>query len=78
MNTLLTKIECTFLTVLTAILLCAIPVQAAPFGYVANRNSNSVSVIDSATNTLKSAIPVGSLPDSRSPHTGREVCLCYE
>jgi YVTN family beta-propeller protein len=45
------------------VLLSAISMQAAPFAYVANANSNSVSVIDSATNTLVATIPVGIFPD---------------
>ncbi|MGA7384174.1 MAG: YncE family protein, partial [Methylocella sp.] len=38
--------------------LMARPAEAAPFAYVANVASNSVSVIDTATNTVVATIPV--------------------
>ena len=36
--------------------------MAAPFAYVANAGDNTVSVIDTATNTVVAPIAVGSLP----------------
>ena len=36
--------------------------HAAPFAYITNGNSNSVSVIDTATNVVVATIPVGSAP----------------
>jgi len=36
--------------------------QAQPFAYVTNTNSNTVSVIDTASNTVTATIPVGSFP----------------
>ena len=44
------------------IVLCAGPAAAAPFAYVANNGSNSVSVIDTATNLVVATIPVGVAP----------------
>jgi YVTN family beta-propeller protein len=38
------------------------PAEAAPFAYVANSSSNTVSVIDTASNTVVATIPVGSHP----------------
>lgn len=35
---------------------------AAPFAYITNRNSNTVSVIDTATNTVTATVNVGSYP----------------
>lgn len=47
--------------------LMARPAEAAPFAYVANENSNTVSVIDTATNTVVATVPgpagVSSGPD---------------
>jgi YVTN family beta-propeller protein len=43
--------------------LAACPAAAAPFLYVTNIGDNTVSVIDTATNTKVAAIPVGSFPD---------------
>ncbi len=42
--------------------LLASPAAAAPFAYVANSSGNSVSVIDTATNTVVATIPVGVAP----------------
>src|SRR3990170_8404228 len=36
--------------------------EAVPFAYVINRNSNDVSLINTATNTVIATIPVGALP----------------
>ena len=37
----------------------ALPAGAAPFAYVTNASSNTVSVIDTATNTVVATVPVG-------------------
>ncbi len=50
-------------TVLVAVALSGAHAMAAPFGYVTNVLSNTVSVIDAATNTVVATIPVGNLPD---------------
>ena len=42
--------------------LLAIPAQAQPRAYVANSDSNTVSVIDTATNTVVATVGVGCLP----------------
>src|SRR5438105_338088 len=39
--------------------LWSMPVGAAPFAYVTNRGSDTVSVLDTATNTVIATIPVG-------------------
>jgi YVTN family beta-propeller protein len=36
--------------------------EAAPFAYVTNHFSNSVSVIDTASNTVVATVPVGVIP----------------
>jgi len=43
--------------------LLTIPAQAQTFAYVTNRGSNSVSVIDTASNTVVATIPVGAFPE---------------
>jgi YVTN family beta-propeller protein len=43
--------------------LAAFPAEAAPFAYIANGNSNTVSVIDTATNKVVATVAVGSVPD---------------
>jgi YVTN family beta-propeller protein len=54
--------------------LMASPAEAAPFAYVANTHDNTVSVIDTASNTVVGTpIPVGNAPmraRSPSPRTG--------
>ena len=40
----------------------AMPVGAAPFAYVANAGSNTVSVLDTARNTVVAMVPVGVFP----------------
>ncbi len=40
----------------------AVAAEAAPFAYVTNEGFNNVSVIDTATNTVVAAVPVGSRP----------------
>ena len=42
--------------------LAASPAEAAPFAYVANNGSKTVSVIDTATNKVVATVPVGSFP----------------
>jgi YVTN family beta-propeller protein len=37
--------------------------RAAPFAYVANYGSNSVSVIDTASNTVTATVPLESNPN---------------
>jgi YVTN family beta-propeller protein len=37
----------------------ALPVEAAPFAYVTNAGDGTVSVIDTATNTVVATVPVG-------------------
>jgi YVTN family beta-propeller protein len=47
---------------LLSIALRAMPATAAPFAYVANSDSNTVSVIDTASNTVVATVPVGRQP----------------
>jgi YVTN family beta-propeller protein len=47
---------------MAAMTLGARPAGAAPFAYVTNFNSDTVSVISMATNTVVATIPVGSNP----------------
>jgi YVTN family beta-propeller protein len=42
--------------------LLARPAEAAPFAYVVNFNDGTVSVIDTATNTVVATVAVGTLP----------------
>ena len=42
--------------------LLAVPAQAKPFAYVTNGGSNTVSVIDTGSNTVVATIAVGALP----------------
>ena len=52
-----------FLGLLGVYGLITLPVEAAPFAYVTHNNDNgSVTVIDTATNTVVSTIGVGSYP----------------
>jgi YVTN family beta-propeller protein len=50
------------LAVLTALLLAAGTASAAPFAYITNAGSNSVSVIDTSTNSVVATIAVGNYP----------------
>ena len=67
---------------LCAALLCvsAAAAQAAPFAYIPNAGDNTVSVIDTATNTVTATVPVGSpsvLDDGARRAAGRrggEAC----
>ena len=38
------------------------PAQAAPFAYITNFSSNTVSILDTASNTVVATVPVGSNP----------------
>lgn len=51
-----------------AVLAAATPVLAAPFAYVTSSFTNDVSVIDAATNTLVTTVPVGSSPFGVAAH----------
>ncbi len=44
--------------------LAAFPVEAAPFAYVTNGGSSTVSVIDTATNMVVATVPVGAIPSA--------------
>ena len=48
--------------------LAGIPVQAAPFAYITNSGDNTVSVLDTATNTVVTIVPVGSSPVGVAVH----------
>jgi len=47
---------------LLGVMLVSAPAEAKPFAYVTNFFSNTVSVIDTATNTVVATVPVGSFP----------------
>ena len=47
---------------LLGVMLVSAPAEAKPFAYVTNIASNTVSVIDTATNTVVATVPVGRLP----------------
>src|SRR5215813_2594087 len=47
---------------LLAVTLQAASVAAAPFAYVTNSFDNTVSVLDTATNTVVATVPVGPIP----------------
>lgn len=61
---------CGSIMLLAGILLHAMPVAAAPCAYVANLGSDTVSVIDGATNMVTHTIPVGSNPDGIAAAAG--------
>src|SRR5438128_417826 len=65
----------TLATTLLGLLLLATPAaQAEPFAYIANNGSNSVSVIDIATNAVTATVKVGSFPVGVSANpTGSRV-----
>ncbi len=50
----------------------------APTAYVANINSNSVSVIDTSTNTVTTTIPVGNSPFGAGDRPGRQARLRHQ
>jgi YVTN family beta-propeller protein len=65
------------LLVLLGMALLAIPAQAQPFAYVANRNSNSVSVINTASNTVVATVGVGACPAGVAiTPDGTRACSC--
>jgi YVTN family beta-propeller protein len=47
--------------------LTASPAAAAPFAYVTNETDGTVSVIDTATNTVVATVPVGFAPVAPEP-----------
>src|SRR5215470_5486086 len=47
---------------LLGVMLVSTPAEAKPFAYVTNRMSDTVSVIDTATNTVVATVPVGRFP----------------
>src|SRR5215831_313246 len=47
---------------LLGVMLGSTPAEAQPFAYVTNINSNTVSVIATATNTVVATVPVGTNP----------------
>src|SRR5262249_6044593 len=47
---------------LLGVMLGSTPAEAKPFAYVTNFTSNTVSVIDTATNTVVATVPVGNSP----------------
>ena len=58
--------------------LLAIPAQAQTHAYVANSGSNSVSVIDTTSNTVVATVGVGGAPQRGGDHPGRDSRLCNE
>jgi len=48
---------------LLGVMLASTPAEAQPFAYVTNFSSNTVSVIDTATNTVVATVPVGTNPE---------------
>src|SRR3989442_6835324 len=60
---LLCAVTRSWLFALLALMIGATSVQAQPFAYVANQGSSTVSVIDTASNTVVATIPVGSSPN---------------
>jgi YVTN family beta-propeller protein len=55
-------LNCLVLLGLLGMALWAMPAAAAPFVYVTNDASNTVSVLDTATNTVVATVPVGFQP----------------
>ena len=49
-------------------LLRALPAAAAPFAYVPNSDDGTVSVIDTATDTVVATVPVGQAPIGVAVH----------
>ena len=58
--------------------LLASPAEAAPFAYVVNNGDNTVSVIDTATNTVVATDPGGGFTQWGSHHPGWDTRLCRE
>ena len=55
-------LSCVWLVLLLGMALLAIPAQAQTHAYVANTGSNSVSVIDTTSNTVVATVGVGDYP----------------
>jgi YVTN family beta-propeller protein len=49
------------------------PASAAPFAYISNQGSATVSVIDTATNTVAATVPVGDIPVAFGMFIGPEL-----
>lgn len=60
--TAVTKVVVALATAALCVISAAPTVSAAPFAYIANSGSNTVSVIDGATNTVVATLPVGAVP----------------
>ena len=60
--TAVTKVVVALATAALCVISAAPTVSAAPFAYIANSGSNTVSVIDGATNTVVATLPVGAGP----------------
>jgi YVTN family beta-propeller protein len=60
-----------------------VPVQAAPFAYIANWGSNTVSILDTitntvtATNTVIATVPVGGEPGSLGQFIGPDLAVTF-
>jgi YVTN family beta-propeller protein len=53
--------------------------EAAPFAYITNPGSNSISVIDTATNTVVSTVTVGGFPVGAAvAHDGKHIYVTTE
>ena len=63
---------------LLGVMLASTLAEAKPFAYVPNSRSGTVSVIDTATNTVVATVPVGSDPPRGGHHAGRDPCVCGE
>ena len=61
MTRTLTAKLCTLIIALPALLL-GLTAEAAPFAYISNFTSNTVSVIDTASNTVTATVAVGTDP----------------
>jgi len=59
---------CSMVGALILLALAAAPVPAAPFAYITNFTSNTVSVLDTATNTVVATLPVGTHPTGVAVH----------
>ena len=78
MSTNRTKMKSFLVTIASLQLLSAFNAALAqPFAYIGNQNSNSVSLIDTATNIVVATVPVGVLGTwlgNKHIETG-EVCI---
>ena len=57
-----------FIAAIVIGLTMALPVKAAPFAYITNNGSDTVSVIDTATNTVVDTVAVGANPFGVAVH----------